>query len=75
MNTRSLDITLPDELRPLAQALRQLDDQSLELVISGVRHSRSGPTIPWKELRRGSGVASVGGGNAVKDCDALYDDA
>jgi len=67
-------VSLPEELRPLAQALQELDDQKLELVISAVRRNRSGPTIPWKELRRASGVASVGGGDAVEDCDALYDD-
>jgi hypothetical protein len=67
-------VPLPEELRPLARALQQLDDQRLELVISAVRSDRAGRTIPWEALRRASGVASVGGGNAVEDCDALYDD-
>lgn len=31
-------------------------------------------TISAAELRRASGIADVGGGNAVDDCDALYDD-
>jgi hypothetical protein len=67
--------TLPEELRPLAQALQQLDDAKFELVIAAVRGNRTRRTIPWKELRKASGIAPVGGGNGVEDCDALYDDA
>lgn len=32
-------------------------------------------TIPWDELKKATGIARFGGGNAVEDCDALYDDA
>jgi hypothetical protein len=32
-----------------------------------------GPTVSADDLRRASGTADVGGGNAVEDCDALYD--
>ena len=31
------------------------------------------PAISAEELRRASGTADLGGGNAVEDCDALYD--
>jgi hypothetical protein len=65
---------LTEDLRLLAQALEQLDDQNLELVVSTARRKRAGGAIPWKELRKAAGIAPIGGGNAVEDCDALYDD-
>lgn len=47
----------------------------VHVAISAARSNRIARAIPWRELREATGIAPVGGGNAVEDCDALYDDA
>ena len=67
---------LPDALRPLATELAKLSEQERELVISAARAAnttrRPHPTISWASLMSAKGVVSFGG-DAVEDCDALYD--
>jgi hypothetical protein len=67
---------LPDALRPLAAELAKLSEQERELVISAARAAnttgRRHATISWASLMSAKGVVSFGG-NAVEDCDALYD--
>jgi hypothetical protein len=67
---------LPDALRPLATELAKLSELERELVISAARAAnttrRPHPTISWTSLMSAKGVVSFGG-NAVEDCDALYD--
>ena len=31
------------------------------------------PKVPWSEVRRFAGIVSIGG-DAVEDCEAIYDD-
>lgn len=64
---------LPGELRSLVSALAKLDDRDRERVIAAARASRGFRTIPWEEFESAKGVAPVGGGDAVVDTEALYD--
>jgi hypothetical protein len=68
--------SLPDALRPLAAELAQLPEQDREMVISAARAANLTkhryPTMSWGTLMSGKGAVSFGG-NAVDDCDALYD--
>jgi hypothetical protein len=68
--------SLPDALRSLAAELAKLPEQDREMVISAARAAnittRRYPTMSWPSLMSGKGVVSIGG-NAVEDCDALYD--
>jgi hypothetical protein len=68
--------TLPEELRPLAAELASLKDDAREMVISAARGANTirqrYPTMSWVSLMSASSVVGCGG-NAVEDCDALYD--
>lgn len=64
---------LPDHLRPFVDALRQLSESDRRLVLAAARERRRA-TIPWEELEKMCGVARLGGGDAVEDCDRLYDE-
>jgi hypothetical protein len=66
---------LPPALRKLAEDLRALNESDRELVIAAARRERPLRSISWEELARTEGIAPVGGGDAVLDCDALYEDA
>lgn len=65
---------LRPELHQLARALAQLDGEERERVIAAARTSLRFKTIPWDEFERAKGTAPVGGGDAVADTDALYDE-
>ena len=69
-------LSLPDALRPLAAELAKLTERDRELVIAAARAAnttrRPHRTISWASLMSAKGVVSFGG-NAVEDCDALYD--
>jgi hypothetical protein len=66
-----------DDLRRLARELASLtpDDRERVLGMLGEREPPA-PTparpVSWERLRRLNGLVQLGG-NAVKDCDALYD--
>lgn len=65
---------LRPELRRLVHSLAQLQPDERELVISEARQGRRLATVPWDELWKVCGAADVGGGDAVADCDAVYDE-
>lgn len=65
---------LPASLQPLAEALACLSDADRDRVIRVARGRRRLNTVPWEDLWAAQGIAPVGGGNAVADCDAIYDD-
>lgn len=68
--------SLPDALRPLAAELAKLPQKDREMVISAARAANTTrhayPTMSWSSLKSARGIVSFGG-NAVEDCDALYD--
>ena len=68
--------SLPPALRPLAAELAQLPPEDREMVISVARAANATthgyPTMAWASLMSADSVVSFGG-NAVEDCDALYD--
>jgi hypothetical protein len=67
---------LPEALRPLAAELAKLPEQDREMVISAARAANTTrhryPTMSWASLMSAKGIVRFGG-NAVEDCDALYD--
>jgi hypothetical protein len=73
--------TAPKHLRPelevLVRALAALPEPERSEVYAAVneeaRRSR-GPTLSWDDWEAARGVVNLGG-NAVEDCNALYDDA
>jgi hypothetical protein len=68
--------SLPEGLRPLAAELAKLPKEDRERVISVARAANTTrheyPTMSWASLKSAKGIVSFGG-NAVEDCDALYD--
>jgi hypothetical protein len=68
--------SLPEALPPLAAELASLPGDARELVISAARAANTTTQghhrMSWASLMSASGVVSFGG-NAVEDCDALYD--
>lgn len=73
--------TAPKHLRPeleaLVRTLAALPDDERTRVYDAVNdHSRQGKpaTLSWDKWETVRGVVSLGG-NAVDDCDQLYDDA
>jgi hypothetical protein len=65
---------VPDRLRPLVEQLQQLSAEERLSVIRAANDSSAGelPTIPWDVFRQAKGIVGLGG-NAVDDCEALYD--
>jgi hypothetical protein len=65
---------VPERLLPLVEQLRQLTPEERGSVIRAANSSGENlPAIPWDVFRKAKGVVSLGG-NAVEDCEALYDD-
>jgi hypothetical protein len=66
---------VPDRLQPLVDELRQLapEDRSLVLQATNEAAPKHPPTVPWSEVEKLIGIVNIGG-NAVDDCEAIYDD-
>ena len=66
---------LPENLRPLVEQLSRLTPEERSLVVKAANESQRQqlPTVPWSEIEEGIGIVNLGG-NAVEDCEALYDD-
>ena len=61
-------------LEPLVRQLAELADDERRDVVAAAQESASArrPTLPWSSWEAARGVVSLGG-NAVEDCDRLYD--
>jgi len=66
----------PEELKRLAEELATLTPQERARVLTLVAGRTSTPgvpvAVPWEKLHAIKGFVSLGG-NAVKDCERLYD--
>ena len=65
---------VPDRLQPLVEQLRQLAPEDRSLVVEAANEADRDalPTVPWSEIEAGFGVVNIGG-DAVEDCEAIYD--
>ncbi|HEX5656657.1 MAG TPA: hypothetical protein VFX59_05650 [Polyangiales bacterium] len=66
---------LRPELAALVRTLAALPEAEREIVYVAVsdERARSRGTLSWDEWEKAKGVVSLGG-NAVEDCDGLYDE-
>lgn len=64
---------VPEHLLPLVQQLLALSEADRESVIAAAQRERELPTLPWEEFEKVKGIVSLGG-DAVEDCEALYDE-
>jgi hypothetical protein len=64
---------VPDRLLPLVEQLRGLDPEERSIVVRAANEVEGGRGIPANELRRVVGLVKMGG-DAVADCETLYDD-
>ena len=66
---------VPDRLQPLVEQLRQLAPEERSLVVQAANEAEPKrlPTVPWSEVEKVIGIVNIGG-NAVEDCEAIYDD-
>ena len=66
---------VPDRLWPLVEQLRRLapEDRSLVLRAANEAAPKRLPTVPWSEVEKVIGSVNIGG-NALEDCEAIYDD-
>jgi hypothetical protein len=62
-------------LQPLVDQLSQLAPEERSLVVKAANEvaPKPLPTVPWSEVRKIVGIVSIGG-DAVEDCEAIYDD-
>jgi hypothetical protein len=59
--------------RHLVQALARLsEDERRRVIADAQREAGRRATLDWKSMRAARGIVSLGG-NAVADCDTLYD--
>ena len=67
---------LRPELAGLVRALAALPDAERDRVYAAVNDERrrARGTLPWDEWEKAKGTVSLGG-NAVEDCDGLYDES
>jgi hypothetical protein len=69
---------LRPELENLVRALAALPEPERSTVFAAANEQasrdRKGPTLSWDDWESARGVVTLGG-NAVEDCDGLYDDA
>jgi hypothetical protein len=67
---------LPPELGKLVEQLKNLDPEQRSLVIDAAQKAANDtkrwPTMPWDVFEKARGIVSLGG-DAVADCEALYD--
>jgi hypothetical protein len=66
---------VPGRLWPLVEQLRQLAPEDRSLVVRAANEAapKRLPTVPWSEVERVIGSVHLGG-NALEDCEAIYDD-
>ena len=66
---------VPERLQHLVEQLSQLAPEERSLVVKAANEvvRKPLPTVPWSEVKRIVGIVSIGG-NAVEDCEAIYDD-
>lgn len=66
--------TLRPELEPLVRQLAALPTAVRHSVVNAAEQAAAdvNPILPWDEFDRAHGVVQLGG-NALTDCDALYD--
>jgi hypothetical protein len=66
---------VPDRLRPLVEQLQQLAPEDRSLVVRAANEAAPGrlPTVPWSEVEKVIGIVNIGG-DALEDCEAIYDD-
>lgn len=65
---------LSPSLNVLAHELGQLDSAKQDLVIAAARKVRRLQPVPWTTFWKAHGAADVGGGDALEDSRALYDE-
>ncbi len=68
-------VVVPEALKPLVEQLAKLNREERHLVVEAAE--RALPHRPFRglspeELQRLTGAVAIGG-NALEDCDALYD--
>lgn len=77
-NAPSAPKQLRPELENLVRALAALPEPERSTVFAAAnaqaQPERKGPTLSWDDWESAHGVVKLGG-NAVEDCDGLYDDA
>ncbi len=64
---------VPERLQPLVEQLRQLAPDERALVVRAANQSHTLRGVPAAEFRKMIGIVNIGG-NAVEDCEAIYDD-
>ena len=66
---------VPDRLQPLSSSSGSSRRRTARWSVQAVNEAapRHLPTVPWSEVERMIGVVNIGG-NAVEDCEAIYDD-
>lgn len=71
-----INVNVPEPLRRLTEQLASLPVGERELVISAARRREDNPsnTLSWGDVWKAKGVVHIGG-DAVADCEALYDNA
>lgn len=68
-------VVVPEALKPLVEQLARLNQEDRHLVVEAAERSvphRRFRGLSLEELQRLTGVVAIGG-NALEDCDALYD--
>ncbi len=63
---------VPEHLLPLVEKLRALSPAEFELVVQAAEAQAKLRTVSWESWQEAKGIVSLGG-NAVEDCNALYD--
>ena len=68
---------VPHELRDLVKQLAALRSEQRQLVVRAAEQTDPAarpryPAMPWELIEKSIGVVSLGG-DAVADCEALYD--
>jgi hypothetical protein len=66
---------IPPQHKPLVEQLAKLPESERRAVIAAAEAAAKtrGATIPWEELAAARGIVRLGG-DAVEDCDRLYDE-
>lgn len=59
-------------LEPLVRQLAELPKEERREVVAAAEETAKPPTLSWSAWDAAAGVVSLGG-NAVEDCDRLYD--
>lgn len=63
---------VPEALKPLVDQLASLPEEQREAVIHAARREHKLRPVPWDHLLAAVGKVNLGG-DAIDDCEALYD--